>query len=82
MNFEGLEQFRYELTKQVMEAMTAVACDPKANIGERLKAAKVVDGMSDSIIKAYLMTQVSNSNETTTNKLVRQLDKLTDKDEE
>jgi hypothetical protein len=80
MNFEGLEQMRYETTKQVMEAMAVIAADPKAPIEERLKAAKIVDSMSDSIIKAYLLSQELGAVEKTTGKLSKQLDKLTEKD--
>lgn len=80
MNFEGLEQFRYENTKAVMEAMTKIATDEKATIEDRFKAAKIVDGMSDSIIKAYLMTNVVQADESKTKSMMSQLDKLTDKE--
>jgi hypothetical protein len=79
MNFEGLEQFRYECTKQVMESMAALAADTQAPVEERIKAAKVVDAMSDSIIKAYLLTNAQHTNEKglkTADKLINQMEKL------
>lgn len=82
MNFEGIEQIRFETTKSVMEAMAKVAGDTKAPMADRLKAAKIVDGMSDSVIKAYLLTQVANSTEDSTRKLTNQLGKLIDDDKE
>lgn len=79
---EGIEELRFNTTKQVMEAMAKLAADPKAAIADRLKAAKIVDGMSDSLIKFYLLSEVNAGNEKMGNKLVKQLDKLTEKEEE
>lgn len=78
MNFETLEQFRYEYTQATMKAMMDIAADPKATPEMRIKAAKVVDAMSDSIIKAWLMSEVNNKSEKQTNKLTKQLDRLID----
>jgi hypothetical protein len=59
MNFENLEQMRYEQTKITMESMAKIANDEKVDVKDRIEAAKVVDTMSDSIIKAYLMSDMS-----------------------
>lgn len=79
---EGIEQMRFENTKLVMDAMAKLAADPKAPVGDRLKAAKIVDGMSDSLIKFYLLSEINQGNEKMGNKLVKQLDKLTEKEDE
>lgn len=78
MNFESLEQMRYENTKVVMSAMADIAKDPKADIEKRLEAAKIVDAMSDSIIKAYVLIEATRSTEGVVNKLSNQLKKLDD----
>lgn len=80
MNFEGLEQFRYETTKKVMESLAEVAADPKQTMADRLEAAKIVDRMSDSIIKAYLMTAALNADESKSKGLIKQLEKLTERE--
>lgn len=54
MNFEGLEQLRFECTEKVMRSMTELACDETKPVDERFKAAKVIDVYSDAIIAAYL----------------------------
>lgn len=78
MNFEGLEQFRYENTRAVMESMTKIATDEKIDIKDRMAAAKIVDGMSDSIIKAYLMSTTTQVLDDTSRDLRKQLKKLDD----
>lgn len=72
---------RYECTKKVMEALTDMVCSSKISVEERLKAAKIVDQMSDSIIKAFLSQELRGSNEKIGNKLINQLDQLNDKGE-
>jgi len=81
MNLEGLEQFRYESTKQVMEAMTKVAVDTKAPLEDRFKAAKIVDGMSDSIIKVHIANSAMEEAGKQTKGLIKGIDKLIDKSE-
>lgn len=75
MNFEVLEQFRMENTRDVMAALTKIVCDEKEKVEDRLNAAKVLDAMSDSIIKANLITNVTDVQE---KGLKRQIDSLTD----
>jgi hypothetical protein len=43
MNFESLEQMRYEATQATINALVAIVQDEKADIGKRLEAAKIVD---------------------------------------
>lgn len=81
MDFEGLEQVRAETTKSVMQSLAEIVNDKKAPTEDRLKAAKVLDAMSDSLIKAYLLTQLQGSNEKMGNKMLNQLDKLDGKGE-
>jgi hypothetical protein len=75
---EGIEELRFATTKTVMEAMAELAADAKADPMVRLKAAKIVDGMSDSLIKAYILTEKIGSDDRNVNKLSKQLDKLVD----
>lgn len=77
MDLEGLEQIRADTTKQVMESMAKIATDEKVEIADRIKAAKVVDGMSDSIIKVHLMYKVTDSNDDTKKRMLKKLDDLT-----
>jgi hypothetical protein len=83
MNFfaEGVEELRFATTKKVMEAMADLAADPTADPEIRIKAARTVDGMSDTIIKTYVATNALQANEKTVNKMVSQLEKLNDKEQ-
>lgn len=76
MNFEALEQLRYETTKKVMESMAEVATDKKQSTEDRIAAAKVVDSMSDSIIKARLLSEQNQTVDKATSDLSKQIKDL------
>lgn len=78
MNFEGLEQFRSEYTQKTMESMMNIAIDANQKTEDRIAAAKVVDAMSDSIIKARLLSEQSQTVDDMSKDLRRQLRKLDD----
>lgn len=82
MNFEALEQMRYENTKKVMEELTAIVSDPKVDVKDRILAAKVVDAMSDTLVHAQMMSDMSHQDARVKNKMVDQLGKLRGKFED
>lgn len=82
MNFEGLEQIRYEAITATLDAMKKILADGKSSVEEKIAAGKLVDSISDSHIKAYLLSSELGTVEKTGNKLIKQLDKLTEKDQE
>ena len=77
MDFEKLEELRSETTKTAMEQLVKIISDTKADVKDRVEAAKVLDAMSDSIIKANLMTNVVDISEKKVDKIGKQIDKLT-----
>lgn len=76
MDFEGLEQWRAENTKSVMEAMAKIANDENQKTEDRISAAKVVDAMSDSIIKARILSEQNQTLDKTANDLSKQIKEL------
>lgn len=78
MNMEGLEQMRYEFLQTIVASMTVILNDPKTSVDDKIKAGKLLDAISDTIVKAHLMTEVTGVEEKTRNKMINQLDKLTD----
>ena len=81
MNLEGLEQDRVQHIKDVYVAMSAILKDPEATAEQKIEAGKLVDNISDSIIKAWLLSDQFRAVEKTGDRLGKQLDKLIDNDE-
>lgn len=81
MDFEGLETQRAETIQQTFKALMTIVEDKKTDVKDRIEAAKVIDSMSDSLIKAFLMSDHLKNTESTTKGLVKNLDKLMDEDE-
>lgn len=80
MNLEGLEQMRYEFLQTIIASMSKILNDEATTPEQKIEAGKLLDAMSDTIVKAHLMTQVTSAEEKTHNKMINQLDKLTGHD--
>lgn len=81
MNFEHLETIRTEAIEASLKALTGILIDDKADIESRLKAAKLIDGISDTMVSAYLLSEVTKTDASTKDKLLKGLDKLHGHDE-
>lgn len=82
MDFEGLETERAKMATEVMQELVTIVKDKKAEVSDRLKAAKQFDQMSDSIIKANLMANVVENQDGHQKKLINQLDKVINEDKD
>jgi len=78
MDFEGLEEIRVRYITMAFEGMVKVLENDKATIDEKIKAARTIDAMSDTIVKAKLVSDGLVSTDGNVNKLTKQLGKLTD----
>lgn len=80
MNLEGLQQQAHESVIAVFKAMTDIATGEAKNstVENQILAAKVVESMNETIIKAWLASDLTAATEKATDKMTRQLDKLTD----
>jgi hypothetical protein len=79
---EILEDARTAAIQATLESLTKIVKDETAPVAERLKAAKVIDGISDSIMHIELVNKSLDSNDRSKRKMIDQLDKLHKKDEE
>ena len=82
MNFEGLETLRVQHITTALEGMSAIIKDEKASPEMKIAAAKVIDAISDTIVKAYMMSNLTGTAERKTDKLMKQMDKLMDRRED
>lgn len=82
MDFEGLENNRAEAIRASLKSMIEILEDKNTTPEQKIAAAKVVDAISDSHIKAYLLSNELGTVEKTGNKLMKQLDKLTGEKEQ
>lgn len=82
-NFESLEQLRYETTEKVMRAMAEIAAstDTSVKLEDRINAARVVDAMSDSLLKVMSLDKMAEKFGKDTDKIVKQIKGLTDGEE-
>jgi len=76
MNFEGLETTRVLYINRAFEAMAKIMEDKTAPLEARLAAGKLIDSMSDTIVKAYLLSETTKSNESIQKRMADKLDKL------
>lgn len=78
MNLEGLQQVAYESVTKTFKAMTDIVTGetPDTKIEDRLVAAKIIESMNDTIIKAWLASDFAHGVEKNTDKISRQIDKL------
>ena len=80
MDFEGLESLRVQYIKVAFEGMANIVNDGKTTPEQKIAAAKLIDGMSDTIVKAYMMSDLMGKEERKTSKLLSQVDRLMDRD--
>lgn len=76
MDYEGLETERKEFMDIVVGAMRAVLMDNKADFAEKIEAAKILDGYSDTIIKSRIVSNAGETTDKVVNRLNKQIDKL------
>ena len=76
MNFEGLEQWRSEVTEETAKSLLEIVKDNKAAAADRIAAAKVIDAMSDSIIKAGLLSEVNQNQYDNNKQMIDKMDRL------
>lgn len=73
---EHLEQVRSETTTATMRELAAITADNKQKTADRIQAARVLDAMSDSIIKAYMLTTVTDKVDRSNRRTIDAIDKL------
>ena len=78
MNFEGIEQTRVEHIQRVLESLTKIAEDATVDAKERIEAAKVVQDISDSAIRAYITMELKSADTDTAKTLLKSLEGLHD----
>lgn len=79
---ESLETERAEAVKATLETLVSILKDEKVDIEARLKAARLIDGISDTMVHAYLVQNAVQEDASTKNKLLKGLDKLHGRDDE
>lgn len=79
---ESLESERAKAITATLETLVAILKDEKVEIDARLKAAKQIDGISDTMVHAYLIQNAVQEDASTKNKLLKGLDKLHGRDDE
>lgn len=87
MNFleEGWEETRSKHVRDALEAMSAICKNDKTSASEKIDAAKVIDAISDSILKIYMLDNTMDAaakvTERSTKKITDQIQKLKDDEE-
>lgn len=82
MNFESNEQLRHEGVQTAIQTLQEIMADKKMKAEDRLMACKIFDGLNDTLIKSYILSEHTRSNDKTVSKLTNQLDKLIEKKED
>lgn len=73
---EGLETVRAAAITAVFETLTDILKDDKVDIQDRLKAAKQIDLVSDTMVHAYLLEHGLQGATSSATKLSKSIDKL------
>lgn len=76
MDHEGLETLRVPFIKKALEAMDLILKDKKATIDQKIAAGRLIHDISDTIVKARIVTEEGGVVEKTAGKLIKQLEKL------
>lgn len=76
MNFEGLETTRVAAIEKTLDLLIKILEDPAIDVDMRLKAAKQIDQISDTMVHAFLISNAVQEDSSTKNKLLKGLDKL------
>lgn len=79
MNFETLETIRTEAITATLAALVEIVKDKEADVTVRLKAAKQIDNISDTLVHAYLVSNATKEQSSQVNKLSNSINKLRDK---
>lgn len=80
INLEALEQERHNATIAAMQEMTKIMQDAKVDVESRIKAARTIDALSDSLLALHVTSEGADMVKNTTNKLSDQLKKLRDEE--
>lgn len=73
---EGLETVRAQAITKTFDALVKILEDEKVDIDARLKAAKQIDGISDTMVHAFLIRNATQEDSSTKHKLLNSIDKL------
>jgi hypothetical protein len=76
---EDLEQIRIEAMQSTVRAMADIAKEGAIEVKDRIEAAKVLNKMSDDIVKHQFVDQAFQAEKTDRRKVLKKLDDLGDK---